>query len=80
MTQEKMIDREVERLKEFSSFQQMARYVLGIKSSLDASRAEATWLDSLASLMRYGEGEMDEKELYDEYKDELKRIEERYNG
>jgi len=72
------IDREAERLKEFSSFQQMARYVLGIKSSLDASRAEATWLDDLVNLLRDGEG--DEKKLYAEYKDELKRIKERYHG
>jgi hypothetical protein len=36
------------------------------------------WLDSLASLLRDGEG--DEKELYAEYQEELKRIKERYNG
>jgi len=80
MKQEKLIDNMVAHLKGFGSFQQMARYVLGIKSSLDNSVAEATWLDNLASLLRYGEGERTEKELYAEYQEELKRIEERYNG
>ena len=38
----------------------------------------ATWLDNLATLLRDGEG--DEKELYADYQDELKRIKERYHG
>lgn len=79
MTQE-TIDREVEQLKKFGSFQQMAKYVLGIEMGWAKTNAQAVWLDSLASLLRDGEGEMTEKELYAKYQEELKRIEERYNG
>ena len=72
------IDREVERLKKFSSFQQMAKYVLGMEMEWAKCNAEVVWLDNLAVLLRDGEG--DEKELHAEYQEELKRIEERYHG
>jgi hypothetical protein len=72
------IDRKVDVLQKFGSFQQMAKYVLGIEMGWAKTNAQAVWLDSLASLLRDGEG--DEKELYAEYQEELKRIEERYNG
>ncbi len=77
MTQE-AIDREVEALKKFSSFQAMARWSLDVSMEFDKSKAEATWLDKLATLLRDGEG--NEKELYAEYQEELKRIKERYHG
>jgi len=70
-------EREVERLKKFSSFQAMARWSLDLSMEYAKSQALATWLDSLADLLRDGEG--DEKELYAEYQEELKRIEERYH-
>jgi hypothetical protein len=72
------IDRKVDVLQKFGSFQQMAKYVLGIEMEWAKCNAKAVWLDSLASLLRDGEG--DEKELYAEYQEELKRIKERYNG
>lgn len=72
------IDRKVEELKEFGSFQAMARWSLDVAMEFDKSRAMATWLDNLATLLRDGEG--DEKELYADYQDELKRIKERYHG
>jgi hypothetical protein len=72
------IDREVEALKKFSSFQAMARWSLDVAMEFDKSRAMATWLDNLATLLRDGEG--DEKELHAEYQDELKRIKKRYHG
>jgi hypothetical protein len=72
------IDRKVDVLQKFGSFQQMAKYVLGIEMEWAKCNAQAVWLDSLASLLRDGEG--DEKELYAEYQEELKRIKERYNG
>jgi hypothetical protein len=72
------IDRKVDVLQKFGSFQQMAKYVLGIEMGWAKTNAQAVWLDSLASLLRDGEG--DEKELYAEYQEELKRIEERYHG
>lgn len=72
------IDRKVDVLQKFGSFQQMAKYVLGIEMGWAKTNAQAVWLDSLASLLRDGEG--DEKELYAEYQEELKRIKERYNG
>jgi len=72
------IDREVEALKKFSSFQAMARWSLDVAMEHSKSRAMATWLDNLVTLLRDGEG--DEKELYAEYQEELKRIKERYHG
>lgn len=74
------IDRKVDVLKKFGSFQQMAKYVLGMEMAWAKCNAEAEWLDNLAVLLRDGEGERTEKELHAEYKEELKRIEERYNG
>lgn len=74
------IDREVEALKKFSSFQAMARWSLDVAMEHSKSRAMATWLDNLATLLRDGEGEMTEKELYAEYQEELKRITKRYHG
>jgi len=74
------IDRKVEELKRFGSFQDMAREILRTEMRYAESRAEATWLDNLAVLLRNGEGEMTEKELYAEYQDEMKRIKERYHG
>ncbi len=72
------IDREVERLKKFSSFQAMARWSLDVSMEYAKSRALVTWLDDLVNLLRDGKG--DEKELYAEYQEELKRIKERYHG
>lgn len=72
------IDRKVDVLKKFGSFQQMAKYVLGMEMEWAKCNAEVVWLDNLATLLRDGEG--DEKELYAEYKEELKRIKERYHG
>tara|TARA_B100001093_G_C26563973_1_gene899965 strand:+ start:643 stop:876 length:234 start_codon:yes stop_codon:yes gene_type:complete len=72
------IYREVERLKKFSSFQAMARWSLDVSMEYAKSRAMVTWLDDLVNLLRDGKG--DEKELYAEYQEELKRIEERYHG
>ncbi len=72
------IDRKVEELKEFGSFQAMARWSLDVSMEFEKSKAEATWLDKLATLLRDGDG--DESELYAEYQEELKRIKERYHG
>ena len=72
------IDREVERLKKFSSFQSMARWSLDVSMEYAKSRALVTWLDDLVNLLRDGEG--DEKKLYAEYQEELNRIKERYHG
>ena len=72
------IDRKVDVLKKFGSFQQMAKYVLGMEMEWAKCNAEVVWLDNLAVLLRDGEG--DEKELHAEYQEELKRIEERYHG
>jgi hypothetical protein len=74
------IDREVEALKKFSSFQAMARWSLDVSMEFDKSKAQAAWLDKLATLLRDGDGEMTETELYAEYQEELKRIKERYHG
>ncbi len=74
------IDRKVNTLKKFGSFQQMAKYVLGMEMQWAKCNAQAEWLDNLAVLLRDGEGERTEKELYAEYQEELKRIEERYHG
>ena len=72
------IDRKVEELKEFGSFQAMARWSLDVSMEFEKSKAQATWLDKLSTLLRGGDG--DEKELYAEYQEELKRIKERYHG
>ena len=56
----------------------MARWSLDLSMEYAKSRALVTWLDSLANLLRDGEG--DEKELYAEYQEELNRIKERYHG
>ena len=73
------IDRKVEELKEFGSFQDMAREILRTEMRYAESRAVATFLDELATLLRDG-GEKGEGELYAEYQDEMKRIKERYHG
>jgi hypothetical protein len=74
------IDRKVDVLQKFGSFQQMAKYVLGMEMEWAKTNAQAVWLDSLAVLLRDGEGERTEKELHAEYQEELKRIKERYHG
>ena len=72
------IDRKVEELKEFGSFQDMARDILRTEMEYAQSRALATWLDNLATLLRDGDGEMTEKELHAVYREELKQIKKRY--
>ncbi len=72
------IDREVEALKKFSSFQAMARWSLDVSMEFEKSKAQATWLDKLATLLRGGDG--DESELHAEYQQELEQIKERYHG
>jgi len=81
MTQE-AIDREVEQLKKFSSFQDMARWSLDLRMEYDMSIEGITLLTDLAALLRNGEGAISdaEKELYAKYEEELERIKERYHG
>ena len=73
------IDRKVEELKAFGSFQAMAIEILRTEMRYAESRAVATFLDELATLLRDGDGEKGESELHAEYQEELKRIEERYH-